>query len=331
MGGSPDLLGIHVRLATIIVLTSCLAAPAQPPESRRPRGEFPVSEFKKSMEFSLAQERTRIREIAEPVLERIRKMRGTSRDLDIQSQRIKVQGAEATYQNAKLTREIAEIAVKEYMEGIYVQDLATVEAEVRLAEEDIKETSQDLEKCRDTFERIKKISTGSMYDTMSVVQFESRLKSAELSKRKAEVQLEQSRSKLLVLREYKKGARTKELQANVEQARSDELQKEEILQIQKAKLVAMKKGDQDNKRQLAKYQPVLSLLADAVRLDGEVRDKLAKLDPKNRAPQSDSRRKIEEQARTLGTKVNEAGRLFENLKFAELASEINFAATRPLK
>ena len=41
------------------------------------------------------------------------------------NQKIATQGAEASYQNAKLTREVAEIAVKEYVEGIYLQDKAT--------------------------------------------------------------------------------------------------------------------------------------------------------------------------------------------------------------
>ena len=38
------------------------------------------------------------------------------------NQKIATKAAEAAYQNAKLAREVAEIAVKEYEEGIYVQD-----------------------------------------------------------------------------------------------------------------------------------------------------------------------------------------------------------------
>ncbi len=41
------------------------------------------------------------------------------------NQKIATQGAEASFQNAKLTREVAEIAVKEYEEGIFLQDKAT--------------------------------------------------------------------------------------------------------------------------------------------------------------------------------------------------------------
>ena len=49
------------------------------------------------------------------------------------NQKIATQGAEASYQNAKLTREVAEIAVKEYVEGIYIQDKATILGEIKLA------------------------------------------------------------------------------------------------------------------------------------------------------------------------------------------------------
>jgi multidrug efflux pump subunit AcrA (membrane-fusion protein) len=53
------------------------------------------------------------------------------------NQRITTKSAEANYLNAKLTREVAEIAVREYVEGVYVQDLATVEGEIKLAESDV--------------------------------------------------------------------------------------------------------------------------------------------------------------------------------------------------
>ena len=38
------------------------------------------------------------------------------------NQRITVKAAEATYENARLAREVAEIAVVEYIEGIYKSD-----------------------------------------------------------------------------------------------------------------------------------------------------------------------------------------------------------------
>ena len=53
------------------------------------------------------------------------------------NQEITTKSAKANYANATLTREVAEIAVVEYKEGIFKQDLATVEGEIKLAESDL--------------------------------------------------------------------------------------------------------------------------------------------------------------------------------------------------
>ena len=53
------------------------------------------------------------------------------------NQQITTKSAEANFENATLTREVAEIAVVEYVEGIFKQDLATVEGEIKLAESDL--------------------------------------------------------------------------------------------------------------------------------------------------------------------------------------------------
>ena len=53
------------------------------------------------------------------------------------NQKITTKSAKANFQNATLTREVAEIGVVEYEEGIYKQDLATVKGEIKLAESDL--------------------------------------------------------------------------------------------------------------------------------------------------------------------------------------------------
>jgi multidrug resistance efflux pump len=45
-------------------------------------------------------------------------------------QRTKTRAAEVAYGNARLTREVAEIAVTEYTEGIFKQDMQTVLGEL---------------------------------------------------------------------------------------------------------------------------------------------------------------------------------------------------------
>src|SRR5262249_54959311 len=132
----------HTCQAGLIVLAYCLAAPGQPPAAQRSEPSVPV--YRKTMEQRLDEERTRIRQIAEPVLERIRKLRSPEMEPNIVAQTIKVQSADASYHNAKLSREVSEIAVKEYEEGIYLQDVATAEGQARLAESDVKRSGQDI-------------------------------------------------------------------------------------------------------------------------------------------------------------------------------------------
>src|SRR4051795_11173706 len=53
---------------------------------------------------------------------------------NLKNQKIATLGAEAAYKNAKLTREVAAIAVVEYEEGIFKQEFETVQGEIALAE-----------------------------------------------------------------------------------------------------------------------------------------------------------------------------------------------------
>ena len=67
------------------------------------------------------------------------------------NQKITTKSAEANYENAKLTREVAEIAVVEYEEGIFKQDLATVEGEIKLAESDLSRSEDRVDWARRMF------------------------------------------------------------------------------------------------------------------------------------------------------------------------------------
>ena len=53
--------------------------------------------------------------------------------------------AEAAYQQSKLTREVAEIAVTEYVEGVYKQEKETIQGEIALAKSELKRAEDRLE------------------------------------------------------------------------------------------------------------------------------------------------------------------------------------------
>ena len=140
---------------------------------------------------------------------------------NLTNQKIATQGAEASFQNAKLTREVAEIAVKEYEEGIFLQDKATAEGEIKLAESDLARSADRVDWANRMFEK------GYVSKAQKV--------SEELSFQKAKFALEQAESKLHVLLEYTKAKTVKELRSDVEKARSDELAKEQTWSLEKTK------------------------------------------------------------------------------------------------
>ena len=71
------------------------------------------------------------------------------------NQRITTKSAEANYRNAKLMREVAEIAVKEYIEGIYKQDMETVKREVEGCRTTIRKIEERLDRTRKASRQLK--------------------------------------------------------------------------------------------------------------------------------------------------------------------------------
>jgi HlyD family secretion protein len=137
------------------------------------------------------------------------------------NQEIATKSAEAAYQNAKLTREVAEIAVTEYIEGIYKQDSQTVQGEIALADSDRKRAIERL------------IWTEAMNKKGYVS--DGTLTSEKLALQKANFTAEQALTKKSVLEKYTKGKTIKELKSEVEKTRSDELAKEQTWSLEKTK------------------------------------------------------------------------------------------------
>ncbi len=86
----------------------------------------------------------------------------------------------------------------EYTEGIYIQDLATVEGEIKLAESDLTRSEDRLDWARRMFDK--------GYVSMATKVSE------ELTFKKAQFALEQAQSKLKVLTQYTKEKTIKELE-----------------------------------------------------------------------------------------------------------------------
>jgi len=126
--------------------------------------------------------------------------------------------AAASYEQAKLGREVSELAVIEYVEGLSVCELQEIEMQIKTAEAELAIAEDDLEAARDAFDKSERPGR-------------KRAAIAELKMKKARFALElaQSRKKLLV--NYTRGKRIKELKAAVETSRSDELAKKVVWEL----------------------------------------------------------------------------------------------------
>ena len=125
------------------------------------------------------------------------------------------------------TREVAEIAVKEYKEGIYLQDKATILGEIKLAESDLARAADRVDWANRMYEK------GYVSKAQKV--------SEELNFQKAKFPYEQAQNKLNVLENYTKGKTIKELESEVEKALSDELAKKQTYQLERDKEAKLEK------------------------------------------------------------------------------------------
>ncbi len=137
------------------------------------------------------------------------------------NQRITTKSAEANYKNAKLTREVAEIAVKEYVEGVFVQELQSVNGEIALAKSDLVR-SQDRQEWADRMYKKGYVSKATKI-------------SEDLNLEKAKFALEQAQSKREVLVKYTREKTIKELDSEVKKSESDELAKRATYELERQK------------------------------------------------------------------------------------------------
>ena len=125
------------------------------------------------------------------------------------AQQLVTQRAEANYRQAVLTREVAEIAVVEYEEGIFRQDLDTIDGEIALARSDRQRAEDRLDWAQRKF--------------LKGFVSKATLVSDELNLKRARYTIEQAETKKKVLIQYTKQKTIKELKSEVEKSRSDEL------------------------------------------------------------------------------------------------------------
>ena len=101
-----------------------------------------------------------------------------AQDDNIASQRHAVETAKTEFQAAKGAREFAELALAEYREGIAKQEQAALEAELKLAQDELKHATSRIEQAKERYAKIKAASNGSAYDLSQEWRFDAGIVSA---------------------------------------------------------------------------------------------------------------------------------------------------------
>jgi hypothetical protein len=153
---------------------------------------------------------------------------------------------------AQKSREVAELNVTAYEQGVYPQELQARQGQVRLAEEQLARTDAWLKR------REQALADGKVTA--------EQLEVDKLSKQKADYELHEARVYLDVLQRYGKERRLKELQALVERAKAEEFAAQaELLMAEQRE--ARFHDYLSRFKVIAPDDQVLALLHDAIKLE----------------------------------------------------------------
>ncbi len=154
--------------------------------------------------------------------------------LQLRAQQLATRKAKAHYQIARLTRELAELALEEYEQVGYPRELASVEGEIKLAESDLKRSEERVDWARKMFDK------GYVSERQKTAE-EWSLKTSKFS-------LEQTQTKREVLVKYSRDKTIKELQAEIKKARADEQAKQASWEIESIKELEIQDQVRQNSR-----------------------------------------------------------------------------------
>ncbi len=152
------------------------------------------------------------------------------------AQKTVTQRSKEADENAKLKREVAEIALKEYEEGVYPSDKATIQGEIRLAETSLEKAKVRQDRTRRARQKLSNLLSRKEGDTTSgdivaEIDLEDRLDAGEQAILRGTQMLERAQAKLNVLENYTKGKTIRELKSELNKALSEELARKQTYQL----------------------------------------------------------------------------------------------------
>ncbi len=159
----------------------------------------------------------------------------TLRD-NLKNQMIIAVQAEANYRNARLVREAAELALREYVEGTYKQEQQALKGTVLAARSAIQKAEARLERTRRARKRMDEIlatrKEAAPADIVADLDVDDRLDDAGQVIARESMALELAETRLDLLQKFTADRMKKERAADVEQKKSAELAKRAILQLE---------------------------------------------------------------------------------------------------
>ena len=166
------------------------------------------------------------------------------------NQRITTQAAEKICRNARLSREIAETALKEYQDGVYPLNKATILGEIKLAEAAIQTAKSELERTRRVRQQLnearsRKEGAAGSSDLLAELDVENRLEAAQQILMREQLSLERAQDRMHVLEKYTKDRTIKELTQKVDEQGQVELAKAADLEFQRHKESRLAKQIED--------------------------------------------------------------------------------------
>ena len=163
----------------------------------------------------------------------------TLRD-NLLNQKITVAQAEANYQNARLARETAELALREYVDGTYKQERDALKETIVAARSAIRKAEARLERTRHARKRMDEIlaarkEAAAPADVVADLDIDDRLDDAGQVIARETMALELAETRLDVLEKFTAERTKKERVADIEQRRSIELFKKATVSVEKDK------------------------------------------------------------------------------------------------
>lgn len=154
------------------------------------------------------------------------------------NQVIAIKAAQAEYERAKLGREVAEIALVEYIEGVFKSEWKGLKQDVALARMAVEKAEARLARtraAREKWEELQKNARETPGGVVVELDLADRIDVVELTIAREKSAMELAESKLANLEKYVRDRTIKTLKTEVEKARTVELMKQSTWELEKSK------------------------------------------------------------------------------------------------